>query len=126
LKLHHLALSARNVDRVAAFYRDAFNLAETARNHRPDGSLRSIWLDLGGPILMIEGIDDEPRDGREGTSGLFLIALRVEPERRAELERVLEAMGAPVESRTSFTSYARDPEGNRVAISHYPHCSAMG
>jgi hypothetical protein len=38
---------------------------------------------------------------------------------RERAERVIEAAGAVIEARTEFTSYARDPEGNRVAISHY-------
>jgi glyoxylase I family protein len=34
-------------------------------------------------------------------------------------EARLESHGASIESRTQYTSYARDPEGNRVAISHH-------
>jgi glyoxylase I family protein len=39
---------------------------------------------------------------------------------RPELEARVEALGASVESRSEHSSYLRDPEGNRVALSHYP------
>jgi hypothetical protein len=51
---------------------------------------------------------------------LQLLAFGVRPEERGWFERKLSELGAPIEARTVFTSYARDPEQNRVAISHYP------
>lgn len=119
-RLHHIALGARDPERVAAFYRDAIGLSELSRHREEDGSLRSVWLDLGGAILMVERTT-RSRARVEGVdAGAFLIALRVQPDERAELEARLEGAGAPVESRSPYSSYVRDPEGNRVAISHYP------
>lgn len=123
-RLHHLALGAADVDRVAAFYRDCLGLCETARHHGADGQLRSVWLDLGGPVLMIEQTTEPPRLAPAVGAGLFLLALSAEAGERALLERSLAAAGCPVESRTDHTTYFRDPEGNRVAISSYPAASA--
>ena len=118
--LHHVALGARNVATVAAFYRDLFGLGEIRRQTGEGERLRSIWLGLGDAILMIEHTD-EPLRAVDGVgAGPFLIALRVSPSERRELEAELGRHGYPVESRTPHTSYFRDPEGNRVAISHYP------
>ncbi len=122
-RLHHLALGARDVARVAAFYRDVFGLDETARYHHEDGSLRSIWLDLGGSTLMVEATDEALRRVDGVGPGPFLLAFRVAAEQRRELERALEAAGAVIESRTEYSSYARDPEGNRIAISAHPAAS---
>jgi catechol-2,3-dioxygenase len=115
-----VALGARDVERVATFYREAFGLAEDARHHA-GAELRSIWLRLGpGVVLMIERTDDE-RPRRQGVAaGPFLLAFRIEEGERADRERRLEELGAAVESRSAFSSYARDPEGNRVAISFHP------
>jgi catechol 2,3-dioxygenase-like lactoylglutathione lyase family enzyme len=118
--LHHLALGARDVAKVAAFYRDLFGLAEIARHFHDDGTLRSIWLDLGGATLMVEATSEPPRRVDGVGAGPFLLAIRVQAARRRELEQALEAAGAAIESRTEYTSYARDPEGNRVAISAHP------
>lgn len=119
LALHHVALGASDVERVAAFYRDVFGLPERARHGDESGALRSVWLELGAALLMVERTDAAPcRIDRVGR-GPFLIAFRVASEERGALEARLAAAGAPVEARTDWTSYARDPEGNRVAVSAY-------
>lgn len=118
--LHHLAVGARDVPRVADFYERAFDLPRL-RVQRDEGGIRAVWLGLGGgAVLMIERVDESRArvDGR--SSGPFLLAFRVEGELRGVAEGRLEALGAPIESRTEYTSYARDPEGNRVAVSAYP------
>ena len=119
-RLHHVALGARNVAAVAAFYRDLLGLGEIRRQAGEGGELRSIWLDLGGAILMIEHADEPSRPVDGVSAGPFLIALRVTPGERRALEAELDRHGHAVESRTRYSSYLRDPEGNRVAISHYP------
>jgi len=118
--LHHLALGARDVEKVAAFYRDVLGLPEQARHHQPDGSLRSVWLDLGNATLMVEHSKAPPHQVAELGSGLFLLCVRVTADERTTLVAALERAGAHIEGSTQFTSYARDPEGNRVAISHHP------
>lgn len=118
--LHHVALGARDVSVVAAFYRDVVGLPELTRHFSDDGSLRSVWLALGGgAVLMVERTSDEPRAVTGVGAGPFLLAFRIVAEERARWEERLERAGAPIESRTEKTSYARDPEGNRVAVSFY-------
>ena len=125
--VHHLALGTRDVERLAHFYREAFGLTEVNRHMGAAGELRSIWLDLGGPLLMLEATVASDRARVEGTpAGLFLLALRVSVSERAALEQKLEALGTRIESRTQFTSYARDPDGNRIAMSHYPDVPPAG
>src|SRR5688572_9904763 len=119
-KLHHIAVGSADVARLAQFYRDVFGLAERARHHYPDGSLRSIWLDLGSTILMIEHSQQAARPVEGVGAGLFLLAFRVSPTERERLELELAARGQPIESRTAYSSYFRDVDGNRLAISHYP------
>jgi catechol 2,3-dioxygenase-like lactoylglutathione lyase family enzyme len=86
--LHHVALGARDVDGVAAFYRRAFD----------------------APAVLVAGIG----------AGPFLLAFPVDTSERVAREARLLELGAAIESRTEHTSYARDPEGNRVALSAYP------
>lgn len=109
---------------LAGFYRDVLGLPELARHLDAAGELRSIWLDADGVMLMIERTDEPLRRVTGVGAGPFLLALEVAPEARAELEARLAGAGSPVESRSKYTSYTRDPEGNRVAISHYPLESA--
>lgn len=118
--LHHLAVGSADVERLAAFYRDIIGLHERARHLDAAGQLRSIWLDLGSALLMIERTGKPPRWVEGVDTGPFLLAFRVSPAERRRLEAVLEANGHPIEGRTEFTSYARDVDGNRMAFSHYP------
>lgn len=118
--LHHLALGAKDVARIAQFYQRAFDLQCDREHYETGGELRSIWLRAGTLLLMIERTPLPPSRVEGVGAGPFLLAFRVDPERRAEMELRLQQLGAPIESRTEHSSYARDPEGNRIAISHFP------
>jgi catechol 2,3-dioxygenase-like lactoylglutathione lyase family enzyme len=118
--LHHVALGTGDVGRLAQFYRDQLGLREVARHDHADGSLRSVWLDLGGSLLMIEATNEGPRNVIGVGSGPFLIAIAVLPEQRERVEARLAAASCAIESRSEWTSYARDPDGNRIAVSAYP------
>lgn len=119
-RLHHLAIGTSDVDRLARFYRDVFALREVRRHLRADGSLRSVWLDVEGALLMIERSDELSRRVEGIGSGLFLLAFRTSASELAGVERALERAGAAIEARTEFSAYTRDPDGNRIALSHYP------
>jgi catechol 2,3-dioxygenase-like lactoylglutathione lyase family enzyme len=124
--LHHVAVQVRDVERVAAFYRDALGLPEVARFLFEDGRLRSVWLaaraggdgDLSGGFIAVErAADARP----PGTLGFSMVALRIDPAAREATEAALAAKEIPVEKRTDWTLYVRDPEGNLVGLSHHPH-----
>ena len=113
-------MGSADVGRLARFYCDVLGLREARRNTRDDGSLRSVWLDLGGAILMIEETTEPARAVTGIGAGLFLIAIAVTAEERGEYEKRLESAGCVIESRTEWTSYSRDLDGNRVGLSAYP------
>lgn len=119
---HHAAVQVRDVEQVAAFYRDVLGLPELRRHHHADGALRSIWLSLGGDgdgFLAVEG-DPAPGSGPQGWS---MIALRIRAEDRPQVEAHLGQRAVPIVRRTGFTLYVRDPEGNLVGLSHYPNAA---
>lgn len=114
MPVHHLALRSLDPSALAAYYQQALGLLELRRASDPDG-LYSVWLDLGGAILMIErgarpGVD-------AGWDGMFLTA--APGSGQAWLER-WAAAGVAVGGQTAFTLYARDPEGNRFGVSSFP------
>jgi glyoxylase I family protein len=118
--LHHLALGTRRVELLARFYCDVLELREVTRHLHADGSLRSVWLDLGGALLMIELSLEPPRRVDGVGAGPFLIALTVSREEQPRFEQKLARAGVSIESRSDWSVYARDPDGNRVALSAYP------
>lgn len=124
MQLHHLALGARDVAGLAAFYAAAFDLEMVREHRREDGSLRSVWLRLGQGLLMVEEIETGSRDRAGATQpepGWFLLTFGAASE--VELHAVCARaanLGGRETHRTDFTRYLLDPEGNRVAVSHYP------
>src|SRR5688572_20608112 len=116
MRLHHLALKAKDPERVARFYSSVIGLAEQ-RRHQDEHGLRSIWLELGDGILMIErsnsGGDSAPFDS--DPPGLHLLALAIDPN---EAPSWRARVGVLAE--TAYTLYLADPEGTRIALSSYP------
>lgn len=118
--VHHLAFRTPDVEALASFYRDAVGLEA-----RPGGSPgRSVWLALGNGILMIERA--EAGEALASPHTLELVAFEVRADEMREARARLEAHGVAAEAATRFTVYFRDPEGRRLALSHYPEEPAPG
>jgi glyoxylase I family protein len=119
--LHHVALGTHDVEALATFYERLLQTAERRRQLDHVGALRSIWLDLAGTWLMIERAQSAVSRPRvEGVGlGAFLLAFRADAAERRAFEARAEALGAVIESRSDYTSYLRDPDGNRIAVSEY-------
>ena len=128
--LHHLAIQVRDLVAMERFYREVLGLAELRRWPDASGkSERSVWLDAGdGAFIALElvaGGATAAEDEARGTQpGLHLVALGIERASRADWERRLAEASIAIERRTAFTLYVRDPEGNRVGLSHWPEEAA--
>jgi catechol-2,3-dioxygenase len=113
MRVHHLALRTLDLDRLERFYTQALGLAVVRRNEA-----RSVWLDAGGTIVMLElRAEGEPGPTK---GSLDLVAFAVARDSRAECMVRLAQAGVAVEASTDFTLYVRDPEGRRIGLSSYP------
>lgn len=119
--LHHVALGTYDVAGLSSFYCSLLATEPARRALDDQGELRSIWLDLSGTWLMIErAYAGQSRPPAEGVGlGPFLLAFRGTAEERRAFEARALGLGASIESRSAYTSYLRDPDGNRVAMSEY-------
>ena len=120
---HHLALQVCDLERTRAFYAGVLGLQELARHRREDGSVRSIWLGVpGGGFLALEQVSGQPvkDEFRHPRPGYLLVALAIRADQRAAVLAELARAQVPVVHQTRWTLYFRDPEGNRVALSHHP------
>lgn len=125
---HHLAIQVQDLEGTGRFYREVLGLTELARHHRPDGTLRSLWLAVGDPgvagggfIALEACAGAPPTEGfRRDGAGLLLVALRIAREDRPRILAELQRRGVEVVHQTRWTFYFRDPEGNRLALSHHP------
>jgi glyoxylase I family protein len=132
LALHHLAVQCADLERCERFYREVLGLSVLRRWPRREGGDRSVWLAVGRGecqgFLALERAEGVPArsPGRDGRAGLHLLALRIGPEERAGWEERLRAAGVEVVHRTRWTIYFRDPEGNRLGLTHHPHDPVAG
>lgn len=122
LGFHHLAIQARDVERVAAFYRDVLGLSEVTRWRRDDGSLRSVWISVGGSEGGFFAIEHLPDGATVAANSLgpSMIALRIDPSSRAAVVAGLSGHGVPIVKQSRWTIYVQDPEGTLVGLSHHP------
>ncbi|MBN2576393.1 MAG: VOC family protein [Deltaproteobacteria bacterium] len=120
--VHHIAVKVADLARAESFYVSALGLPVLRRWPSCDGtSERSLWLDLGrGAFLALERADGEAAAKAEGAPGIHLMALGIARGEREAWERRLAQAGFPVYRRTDYTLYVRDPDGNRVGLSHWP------
>lgn len=120
--IHHLAVLVEDLAAAEAFYAGVLGFRVDRRWPEDGGGTRSVWLDLGNDaILMLEKA--EPGDPRRGDAGggWHLLAFRIRADDRGRIESELARKRIAIDSRTDYTLYIRDPEGNRVGLSHYPH-----
>lgn len=116
--LHHLALLVRDLARCEDFYCRVLQLPVEKRWHHQDGTLRSVWMRLpSGELLMLE---QQTASSCNQNHGWHLVALRTALEQRQHAVEYLAQHGVTIESETDYTIYFRDPENNRVALSHWP------
>jgi catechol 2,3-dioxygenase-like lactoylglutathione lyase family enzyme len=111
VRIHHLAMRTRDVERLERFYAGLLGLAVLRR----DEERKSVWLDASGAILMLEPASATEPAVPDGSGDL--VAFAVDDKER--WRRTLEGARVPVEAETAYTLYFRDPDGRRVAVSTY-------
>lgn len=122
--VHHVAIQVRELEAMTHFYGNVLGLPLVRRWPRVDGGGdRSVWLALGvGAFLALEQCAGElrPVAFHDAAPGLHLVALAIAPFEREPWRERLRRAGVAVVHETAYTLYFHDPEGNRVALSHYP------
>lgn len=122
LAYHHLAIQCADLEGCERFYREVFGLPVMRRWPAEGGGDRSVWLGVGDGFLALEraSAQSEPSPWRDGRAGMHLVAFHIGRGERTTWEARLSALGVPVVHRTRWTVYLRDPEGNRIGLTHYP------
>ncbi|KYF78565.1 lactoylglutathione lyase [Sorangium cellulosum] len=125
LSVHHLAVVVRDLERAEGFYAGVLGLPVVRRWTDEAGAPRSVWLELGGgAFLAVERAAAAGPTRADEAPGWHCVALGIGPSERAAWRRRLVEAGVAIERESAYSMYARDPEGNLVALSHYPHAQA--
>src|SRR5262249_46501272 len=109
MRIHHLALRTHDLSRLVAFYVDLLGFGVARRQED-----RSVWLDAGDAILMLERADEGETIT---TPTMELVAFAIRPEEHAIYTERLERAGVAIEGATASTVYFRDPDGRRIGLS---------
>ena len=131
---HHIALKVSDLTTCERFYAEVLRLEVIARHADGKGAPRAVWFSLGDMILMLERGQGASKKERapatkasagkhlhdEGTPGWHLVALRIERTAREMWKSKLNAAGVSIVDESDYSLYFNDPEGNRLALSHYP------
>jgi catechol 2,3-dioxygenase len=112
-RVHHVALRVADPERSLRFYGGVLGLAE-ARRAEDGGRVRSIWVQAGDAVLMLER---EIRGAGPASGSGHVLVLAVDD--LAAWEARLAAAGVPIADRTASTLYVSDPDGHRVGLSVY-------
>jgi glyoxylase I family protein len=121
LVLHHLAVVVSDLPRAEAFYVGLLGLPIDRRWDDPDGAHRSTWVALSPGFLAIERARAAAPVRADAAPGFHCLALQIPAEEREVWRARMTAAGHPVERETDFTLYVRDPDGNLIGLSHFPH-----
>lgn len=119
MPIHHVALKSAEPARLAGWYGRVLGLAELRRFEDARG-VRSVWLDLGGSILMVERAEGERSADPIRGWGWHGVYLQAEPGAGGAWVDRARAQGVESTHQTRFTVYFVDPDGNEVGVSSYP------
>ena len=121
MRVHHLAVLVADLDAAERFYAGVLGLPVLRRWDDDAGRPRSIWVGLDGDAFLAleRAARPDPRRA-DDAPGWHCVALAITAPERELWRTKLAAAGHPVERETAYTLYTRDPEGNLVALSHYP------
>ncbi len=113
MRVHHLAFRTGDLARLEHFYVHAVGLTVVRRTE-----CRSVWLDAGGSLVMLELADSGEPSPASGA--MDLVAFEIARNTRAFYTDKLAKAGVALEGSTDFTLYVRDPDGRRIGLSSFP------
>lgn len=112
--LHHIALPVRSLAAAEDFYCGVLGFEVAVRHSDEGGNPRSLWLTCGEAIVMLE------RTSTAGATSEHLAAFRIPSDGREGWKAELRAAGVSIVRESQYSLYFFDPDGNRLALSHYP------
>lgn len=121
--VHHLAIQCRDLPVMVRFYERILRLRVERRWPTDDGrGDRAVWVRMGTGVIALEACEGSPNPPpwQSVEPGLHLLALEIHWGNREIWLGHLAQCGVEVVYQSPWTIYVRDPEGNRIGLSHFP------
>ena len=117
MRVHHIAIQVADLAAMSAFYRDLLGLTETKAAR--DGV---TWFTAGEIILMLEPVNGAIRDEvfASSTPGLHVVSFGIDVATRDAWKEKFATRPILLERETPYSLFIRDPEGNRIGLTHFP------
>ncbi|MCW7471004.1 VOC family protein [Leptospira kanakyensis] len=107
--IHHIAIGTPDPSHLAAFYLKIPGAKQIQEFHYPSGLLRSVWIEFGQVILMLE-------EGEKKSSRALVFSL-TENEKSDWIQFLTQI---EIQNKTEYTVYFLDTDGNLLGLSNYP------
>ena len=122
MRINHIAIVSKHPDQLAVRLFGC-KVVCTSQEH-PDAS---VWIELEDSIiLMIEKAQqnhnfniDSSHSYFEKRPGFFLLSFDISHESQADWRKRLAKHDVSIEEESKYTIYFYDPDGNRIALSHF-------
>ena len=125
MRLGHLALRAKDIEKTAEFYRDVIGFKEAFRMHNLEGGkLGTIYMYIApGQFIEIfpNGEGEQPENNKVGIKHIC-----IEVDNAAKFQEELRARGAPIDTelKTGYSKciqfWTHDPDGVRIEFMQLP------
>lgn len=125
IKIGHIALRARDLEKTAAFYRDVLGFPEAFRMYDEAGKPSNVHVFVGGDqFLELFPGGTVDREITADTTGPVHLCFEVDDAARAQEE--IRSRGAPIDKETSrgvsrcINFWTHDPDGVRLEFAQLP------
>ncbi|EKD41255.1 MAG: lactoylglutathione lyase [uncultured bacterium] len=119
LAVHHIALPTHNLAQAEIFYSQVMGLDFLEYQYDDQKNKRSIWYQLDHDVILMIELTPHPTTKNENQ----VLAFEIIKEQRADWIQKLVQNKIPILKETPSTIYFEDPDGNPLALSHYPALS---
>ena len=125
MKLEHIALYVKDLEKMKDFYVDFFDAKPNQKYHNPRTGLQTYFLnfDNGAQLEIMQRPDTSPRSSEEHPLGYVHIAFKLgSSELVDQLTKILQENGVPLLNGPRMTgdgyyeSVLTDPEGNLIEL----------
>lgn len=123
MKIHHVALSVRNLENSANFYKDTFGFKEIKRFERKDLGGKSVMLELKGMVIELWQFENQI-ENKDDFSNLNIIGIKhmafevddVEKVHKELKSKNIEITEPKLGASGAKYSFLKDPDGIPIEL----------